>query len=225
MASLVRRLTSIELELRYYDFDEQLADAIATREVNAAIARTWTVLRGCEKSHRGFERLADLLRPDGANDLYGVFIVRRDSELTTLKELDGRTIALGPDSAYEKSHAARRALKEAGAAPGSVRVIDACAPVAAAVLERTVDAGVVSNYVVDFGGLATTGSPDEFRVIGRTASIPFITFAVSTEVDAESRGKLRQTLLEMHDERIPSGLCTTGFVAAEPCKPEELKTK
>jgi ABC-type phosphate/phosphonate transport system substrate-binding protein len=222
-ARAVKERADIELDLKFYGLDEQLAQAVQKGEVNAAIAKTWTVLSASKG--RVFERLADVPRQDGVNEVSGVFITRTDSALTTIQELDGKTVVLGPDLGYEKSHAARRALSDAGVKPGSVRILDPCVAVASAVFEKQADAGVVSSYVVDFGGLRLVSDPKDFKVIGKTKPVPFITFAVSAEVDPAVREKLKRVLLEMAGPGVPEGLYTSGLVAAKPWAPEELEKK
>jgi len=223
LAPVVKEQCGIELTLKFYTLDEQLVEAVERGEVNAAIAKTWTVL--CASKGRTFERIADVPRPDGVTELSGVFITRADSPLSTIGDLNGKTVALRPDVAYEKSHAARRALREAGVTPGAVRILDGCVPVAAAVFEKKVDAGVVSDYVTDFGGLALVSDPKDFKIIGRTEPVPFITFAVSTDVEAPVRAKLRNVLLKLCGDTVPAGLHTSGFVEATPWTPVELERK
>jgi ABC-type phosphate/phosphonate transport system substrate-binding protein len=221
-ASLSARL-GVAVELRYYPFDAGLIEAVRARAVDAVIAKAWTTLRAAKESRREFERLADLPTPKGSADLTGVFIVRRDSSVRTLADLDGKPVLLGPDGAYEKSFAAKRALSDAKATPSRVEVIDGCIPLAAAVLERKADGGVVSSYVADFGGLALVGDAAEFRQIARTKPVPFMTFAASTELDASYRAKIRAALLEISGQHVPEDLYTTGFTAPAPWEPEEVK--
>ena len=222
-ARAVKERAGIELDLRYYGFDEHLVQAVQKGEVSAVIAKTWTALSATKGLV--WERLADIPRQDGVNEVSGVFITRTDSPLSTIQELDGKTIVMGPDLAYEKSYAARRALSDAGVKPGPVSILDACIPVASAVFEKKADAGVVSSYVVDFGGLRLVGDPKDFKVIGKTKPIPFITFAVSAEVDPAVREKLQCTLLEMSGPGVPEGLYTSGLVPVKPWAPEELEKK
>ena len=224
--SLVRVVSEracVQLDLRYYALDEQLVQAVHKGEVNAVIAKTWTALVATKG--RVWERLADIPRQDGSDELSGVFLTRADSPLSTIQELDGRRIVMGPDLAYEKSHAARRALSDAGVKPGSVRILDPCLAVASAVFEKQADAGVVSSYVVDFGGLRHISDPKDFKVIGKTRPVPFLTFAVSAEVDPAVREKLQRVLLELSGPGVPEGLYTSGLVAAKPWTPEELEKK
>jgi ABC-type phosphate/phosphonate transport system substrate-binding protein len=225
MAEGVKARTGIELKPAYFDLDEQLAASVGNGEVQAAIGKVWPILQGRQGASRPFERLADLPTPDGRNELSGAFIVRRDSSLSTLKDLAGKSLALGPGTAYEKSFAATAALREAGVTPGPVKVLDGCVPVAAAVYERSLDAGVVSSYVVDFNGLALVSDPGDFKVLARTKAMPFITFAVSATVDRGVRDRLRDALLEMHGQGLPQGLYSTGFTAPQRWEPPELEQK
>jgi ABC-type phosphate/phosphonate transport system substrate-binding protein len=222
-ARAVRERADVQLDLKYFGFDEQLVQAVQKGEVNAVIAKTWTALVATKG--RVWEQLADIPRQDGVDEVSGVFITRTDSPLSTIQGLDGKTIVMGPDLAYEKSHAARRALADAGVKPGTVRILEPCVSVASAVFEKQADAGVVSSYVVDFGGLRLVGDPKDFKVIGKTKPVPFITLAVSAEVDPGVREKLQCALLEMSGREVPEGLYTSGLVKVKPWTPEELEKK
>ena len=222
-ASALGRRTGLEVVLKYCASDRDLSEAIAAGEVDAAIAKTWTILRASKASGRTFLRLADLPGPGGVQALSGVFVTRRDSGLKTLKDLEGKTVALGPETAYEKSHAARRTLEAAGVTPRAVRILDGCVPVAADIFEKKLDAGVLSSYVVDFNGLALVGDPKDFRAIGRTTGIPFITFAVSAEVDERHGSDLYDALLGPSRLKPPGGLQTTGFDVPTAWSPPELE--
>jgi ABC-type phosphate/phosphonate transport system substrate-binding protein len=222
-ARAVSERAGVQLDLKYYALDEQLVQAVQKGDVNAVIAKRWTALTATKG--RVWEQLADIPRQDGVNEVSGVFITRTDSPISTIQELDGKTIVMGPDLAYEKSFAARRALADAGVKPGPVRILDACIPVASEVFEKKADAGVVSSYVVDFGGLRQVGDPKDFKVIGKTKPVPFITIAVSAEVDPAVRERLQRALLEMSGPGVPEGLYTSGVVPVKSWAPEELEKK
>lgn len=221
----VRDRTGIELRLRYFRFDDQLAAAVAAGDVDAAIGKTWTILKAAAAADSDWRRLADLPRSDGVNELTGVFITRADSDLSAIEDIAGKVLGMGPDTAYEKSFQVRRTLEAAGVVPGSTSVLDGCVPTGAAVYEKEVAAGVVSNYVVDFNGLALVSDPKDFKVIGKTEPIPFITFALSAAADARFGRQLREALLEMTGDKVSKGLETTGFVVPTDWRPPELERK
>jgi len=217
--------TGLEVTLRYYAFDPLLEQAIRSGEVNAAIGKVWSIRRGSAGFEHPFVRLADLTQNTGANELAGVFLARTDRDVGSISALTGRRVAIGPETAYEKSHAAQRALADVGADPADFRVLDGCGPVTSAVLGGSVDAGVVSSYVVEFGGLNMLDTKRELSVIGRTAGMPFITIAVSADVDETTRRKLRDALFEISGQNIPDGLYTAGVVTPRSWEPAEAETR
>ncbi len=209
--------------VRYYPFDAQLSAAMKKGEVNAVIGKTWTVMAASYLAEHYFERIADMPGPKGTNDLTGVFIVRADSPIRTIKDLGGKSILLGPSSAYEKSFAARAVLYDAGIDPGKVDFIDGCVPLAAAIAEKSADAGVISSYVAEYNGLSLVGGAAKFREITRTKSVPFMTVAVSADLPADERAAIRVALFEMTGPKMPKGLLTTGFTEPAVWEPGELK--
>ncbi len=217
---LVRRLRDrdgLDVRVIYFPYDALLVDEMRAGHIDAVLAKTWTVHRAGE----GWDRLADLLTVHGSEDLSGVFIARADSRLKSVADLKGKKLLLGPDGAYEKSLAARRALHDADVLPECINIIDGCVPLAAEIIEKRADAGVVSSYVADFGGLALLGETTQFKELGRTKPMPFMTFAVSMKLRGTLRIRLREALLEMTGQNVPDGLYTTGFTAPAPWNPEE----
>ncbi|HUU44047.1 MAG TPA: PhnD/SsuA/transferrin family substrate-binding protein, partial [Planctomycetota bacterium] len=220
--AFARRLaegTGLDVQLNYYAFDPLLEQAIRSGEVNVAVGKTWSIVEASQGLEHPFVRLADLTGESGHNGLAGMFIARADRGISGIAALMGRKVAIGPDTAYEKSYAARRALAEAGVDPADYRVVDGCVATAAAVLGGDVDAGVVSSYVVEFGGLRHIDRDRKLKVIGNTEAIPFMTIAVSTSVDETTRAKLRETLLGISGDDIPEGLFSMGFVEPEAWEP------
>jgi ABC-type phosphate/phosphonate transport system substrate-binding protein len=217
---MVKRLSKragVTVRVVYFPFDAPLAGEMRAGRLDAALAKTWTVAR----AGGGWDRLADLLTVRGSGDLSGVFIARADSPLASVADLKGKKLLLGPDGAYEKSFAARLALHDADALPERVEIIDGCVPLAAEIIEKRADAGVVSSYVADFGGLSLLGDAAQFKEIGRTKSIPFMTFAVSTRLDPALRDSIRAALLEITGQDVPKDLYSTGFTAPAPWTPKE----
>lgn len=207
------RADGIAVTFSYFMSDDDLADALASGKVDAVVTKAWTLARIEHGRDVAFERLADLARPDGRAELAGAFVVRIDSPIETLDDLNGKTMAFGSvPGGYEKSIQAREMLAAAGINVTPKDVLDRCPEVLSAVYEREVDAGVVSDYVADLGGFDMIDA-DGFRVIARTEGIPFITFAVAETVPESSRERLRASLLRITGKKAPAGLHSTGFVA------------
>ena len=209
----------VRVVLRYLPFDAQVSDAMKRDLCGAVIAKTWTVIG----TYNHWVRLADMADAKGSTTLAGVFIVRADSSFRKIADLDGKRVLFGPKGAFEKSFLAEQALADANAAPSRVEVIDGCLPLAAALLEGRADAGVVSSYVADYGGLDLAGDAKRFREIGRTEAVPFMTFAVSPRLDAAIRERVAAALLEMTGQNVPQGLYSAGFTPPTPWIEKELK--
>ena len=94
---------------------------------------------------------------------------------------------------------------------------------AAEIIENRADAGVVSSYVADFGGFDLLGGAAQFKEVGRTRPIPFMTFALSTRRDGARRDAIRSVLLEMTGQNVPEKLYSTGFTAPAPWIPGETE--
>jgi len=223
LAAAVERDTGIRLVLRYYPFDSLLIDAARAGRVDAVFAKTWTVLRAARRSGQAFVRLADLPSPTGSRLLKGVFIARKDFPLYDLQDIDGRSFAIGSEAQYESSFGARRALAQVGATPADTVVLDSCLQVAALVWEGSVDAGVVSDYCVDHSGLQLVDDPEAFRVLGQTAGVPFVTFAVAESVNRRVRARLAECLSRLTGGRVPGDLHSPGLIAPIAWSPEELE--
>ena len=225
-AGLARQLseaTGLRLSVRYYKAEEPLSEAIRSGQVDAAVAKTWTILRAQVGSPVHLVRVADLRGRADDGLLRGVFITRADSGIASLADLAGKTVAFGSTVGYEKSYQARAALAALGVEPGRTIELEACIDVAAAVYERRVDAGVVSHYVVDDGGLEQVAEKGTFRELGRTEGVPFITVAISENVDADVRAKLTDALLTIPAVRVPVDLRATHFAPPRPWNPAELE--
>ena len=219
LSAAVRRVTGVQLNFEYFKLDQLLIEAVRLGRVDAMICKAWTAHRAAHAAGRPFERLADVPAPTGRRLLRGVFIVRADSSLRTLHDIVGRSFALGTDTQYESSVQARQALSLAGVRPGEMSTQESCLNTAALVWERQADAGVVSDYCADHSGLQLVGDPDAFRIIGRTAGVPFITFAVSHRVPRSVRARLKRCLLSL-DGRVPDDLDTTALIEPVPWRPE-----
>lgn len=222
LADAVRSETGLDLRFRRFKLDQQLAAAVRDGQLDAVICKTWTALRSAATAGRRFQRLADIPAASGSKLLRGAFIVRPDSSLKTLADISGKTFAVGSDSQYESSFQARATLTRAGVQPAENVTIESCLNVAALVWQRKADVGVVSHYCVDHSGLQLVGDPDAFRLIGRTAGVPFITFAVSEDVPPRTRARLSACLLKLTGRNVPEDLDTPGLIAPVPWMPREL---
>ena len=88
---------------------------------------------------------------DGTTAQSGVVVVRRDSGVTRLSQLRGRTVLFGPRTSTSKWVAATMLLQSAGIDVGrDIKAVNGgcCEDIAFAVAIRSVDAGVVCEHFI-----------------------------------------------------------------------------
>lgn len=199
------------VELKYLGTDELVVQAAKAGEIDGVICKTWTAMRAAEASGRELFRLADLSMPDGPDQLEGVFFVRADSPIKAPADLAGRTLAIGSEASYEKAQAARARLAEWGVMPSELREIQTCLSTTLAVFEGKVDAGVQSSYAWHFGTLEQVAPRDQFREIGRSGPVPFMSIAVFAASGMPPADRLRQAVDELA-ESPPADLGKTRIM-------------
>lgn len=130
-------------------------------------------------------------------DLEAVIVVRRDSALQSIKDLQGKTLASPPPGAAVTRLAAV-ALRQAGIDPATgvkvdyVRNHSNCMQ---SVLIGVADAcSTAAQAFLHFGKEEQMAS--RLRVLHKTASIPHALFVVHSRVGAKDREILRRTILE-----------------------------
>lgn len=224
LAVYIKKKTGIELVFHYYEESMELENEIKSGNLEGMICKCWIGLTIDKEAKRDFKRLADLTKPTGETGLRGVFITLKNSPLKTLADLKDKKIAFGDSSGYEKHYLAFKTLKQLGLEiPQNREEYFSCKESALAVLEKRVDAAVISDYAMEYDCIVVVGDPDDFRIIGETSeSIPFITFLLDTATAPEIHAKLSKALLEITGENISEDLFSKGWIMPMPWNPEEL---
>jgi ABC-type phosphate/phosphonate transport system substrate-binding protein len=140
------------------------------------IGKTLTVQVQAAAAGLAVRPLASLSDHRGSTKLRGVFVVAAGAPATTLAELQGLRIALGPATSEEKHAAARAALEAVGITmPAAPPIIQRCPEAAVAVFRGEVDAAVISSYalpLLESGSFVPEGS---LKVVGSTEPVRFLT--------------------------------------------------
>ncbi len=222
----VRSAAGIELEFRYFEEPILLQREIRAGRLDGMICKTWLGLTTARSAGREFTRLADITMPgQEPAELFGAFLVLKDSPLKTLADLRGQRVVFGMTNDYEKSHLADATFRAAGLPLPEPRLRSyACQDAALKLIEHQAEAAVVSSYAINFGCICVVAKPEDFRVIAETSQrIPFVTFMVEDKVAPAVRARLQQALLELKGERVPKDLFSNGVIPPIPWAPEELK--
>ncbi len=219
----VRRAAGIELEFKYYEEPLLLQREVVAGRLDGMVTKAWLGLCYARQAGRAFTRLADVTLPKGEpQELYGLFIVPKESPLKQLADLQGKRLVLGMTNAYEKSYLAEETLRVARLEVKKSAVFK-CQNAAVELVEQRADAAVISSYALHYGCINVVADPKEFRVIGETKRrIPFITFMVADKVAPAVRERLQQALLALKGDQVPADLLSAGLIPPIAWAPEEL---
>ncbi len=219
LAGLLSAKIGRPVELRYCNIEPQVIDVAGAGKIDGVICKPWTAEQAARSAGRKLDRLADfsMVGDDAPDLLEAVFFVRQDSSVRSLSDLAGRRLGVGGADSYEKSRAVRERLAEAGVPLDAISatVIPTCLASAVAVMDRDVDAAVMSSYAFLFGTPQAVGL-EGVREVGRTAPMPFITLAVFDTIPVAERALLREALLELTTTGGPADLGATRIMPARP---------
>jgi len=185
---------------------EQPADLIVGR---ASVVAEATQVK---ESVRPIARLTD---DRGVTDISGLFIVRAEDPAKTIGDLEDHKIAFGPTAEDERHSWALAALAKAGITPvPPLNVVPTSSDAVQELAQHKVDAAVISSYaqaILEGEGAAEQGA---FRVVGRTASEPFITVFVTSRIGPAAEREITNALLSVqaHPQLLEALKSKAGFV-------------
>jgi len=163
---------------------------------------------------RGGARALLLTERGGVSRYHGVFFVRRDSGIQSLKDLEGRAVAFQNTSSTSAYFAPAVDLLDAGLpmeillspmdrpAADSVGYLFARSElnIATWVHKRLVDVGVVSNLDWDDARRIPPAFRNDFRIIHQTPAYPRAVEMVRGDLEPAVQARLREVLLEAADD-------------------------
>lgn len=164
----------------------------------------------------GIEVLARPEYKNGTSTYHGLLFVRKDSGISSVKDMAGKRFAFVDKAttagyllplAYFKKHGVnyRTYLKEwyfTGTHEDAI--LD--------VLNRKADIGVAKNTVFERISASNERIRNELNILERSPDVPENGLGVRKDLDAETKRKLRNALLSMHDD--PGGAEILGTFGA-----------
>jgi ABC-type phosphate/phosphonate transport system substrate-binding protein len=218
----IERESGFRLQLDYFSETYQLEDAIASGKYDGALCKPWYAFRHEKEAGTRFERIADLLDPDGNRWLTGLFIVPTNSPIHSLREISGRRLFIGEPDSYEKHYAALLLLREQQTRPAQTVQRASCSENIGALQDGDADAAVISDYSLFADCAVDFASPEEFRILARTEKIPLASFMINcSRVTPEEARRLQSALLKCSGKDAPACLAGGGFAAPAPWNPPE----
>lgn len=198
-------------------FDESLALALRRTDGKAhlVIGKDAMVRADADKAALPVRRLASLTDRAGRVTLRGVFLVPAQSGIASWRDLAGKRVSLGPVE-DEEAHAAARAVLKEQHLDARVEVHSAGSMDAAALAmdDGESAAAVVSEHLpalLEGCGKLEKGST---RVLGSTASVPFIRVFATASVDDALEAKIQAALQKVaaHPALLDALESSEGFV-------------
>lgn len=211
---------NIDLQLTYQIEEFYIKDSLLTKKFDGALCKPWFALRLMPENGFNFKRIADLLDVDNNQWLWGLFIVKTDSPVSSMKEIGGKTLVIGQNDSYEKYHASQALLANEKIVPGSILNKSGCLESVGVLLDNKADVAVISNYALTASCAVDIAGPNDFKVIGETDKIPLCSVMLDMNKVSEADAlRLQSALLEISGDNAPAGLISRGFVAPAKWRP------
>jgi phosphonate transport system substrate-binding protein len=151
-----------------------------------------------------------------ANMMAGLFIARKDSNIKSFSDMEGKTILFGSKGAFDKYKAAAYTLQERGFDTKTyfkkISNGGKCPDIGKAVYDRKFDIGVVSDYT--WGETLENAKIDlsKMRVVGKTVLIPFLAVYACTDNLSDSQVKtIKKSVIDLSDPAILKALQASEF--------------
>lgn len=214
LQEILRTRYDIDLQLTYLIEEMYIQDSLLTGRYDGVLCKPWFAMRLVPQNDFKFQRVADLLDPENNPWLTGIFIVKKDSPITSLSEISGRTLVAGQEDSYEKYHAPLAMLKKEGIVPSAITNKSGCIECIGELLDNKADVAIISNYALTASCAVDIASADDFRIIGETDKFPLCSVVLDMNKVSEADAmRLQKALLEISGDNAPKGLAGKGFVA------------
>ncbi len=204
---------NIDLQLTYYMEPYHMEDQLRAKTHDGVISKPWNAFM-LSKQHRiNYKRIVDILDVDNNQWLTGVYLVRKDSPIQTLKDINGKVLVSGQEDAYEKYHAPFHMLDSLNINPGRTYQKASCLECINELLDEKAEVALVSDYVMFASCAVDVASEDDFRIIGQTEKMPLCSVILDMKkVSKADAMRLQNALLALSGEKSPEGMLSKGFV-------------
>jgi ABC-type phosphate/phosphonate transport system substrate-binding protein len=224
---LIEKLKSdynIDLQLTYCMEEYDLQDSIKSQKFDGAICKPWFAFMFVPEFKMNFKRIVDVIDPFGKRSLTGIFIVKKDSSIQKMEDINGKVLCIGQEDSYEKYHLPMEMLKKEGIKPSSIVQKSGCIEGINMLLDNAADVAVISDYALVASCAVDVASEDAFRTIWKTPDIPLCSVILDLNKVSESDAtRLQNALLHLSGDRMPESFSSKGFVKPASWIPEPFK--
>ncbi len=211
---------SIDLKITYFVEEFHLKDTLKTKQYDGTICKPWLAIQLIPETGIPFKRVADLLDPDNNQWLKGIFIVKKESPVTKLEEIDNLILACGQPDSYEKYHSPLAILENNKIVPSQFIYKSGCTECINALLDNQAEVAVISDYALTASCAVDIAPPEDFRTIYETETMPLCSVILDMSKVSEADAlRLQKALLEISGDSAPASLLSRGFVLPASWKP------
>jgi outer membrane protein assembly factor BamB len=181
-------------------YNQDLSNTLRSQPgpVDLIIGKASAVQSQAARANLPVRPLVRLTDAQGATDLIGLFVVRKDDLAKTIKDLTNYRILFGPACDQERDSAALATLARQGVTPmPPLQAVPSCTAAALAVAEGRADATVISSYAAPLLDGCDGVNKGALQVIGRTAPVPFVTVFATAQVTGPIERRIIDTLLSV----------------------------
>lgn len=204
---------NIDLQITYYMEPYMMEDQLKAKIHDGVITKPWNAFMLMKDNHLRYERIADILDVYDNQWLTGVYLVRKDSDIKTMADINGRTLVAGQEDAYEKYHAPLRQLESMNIKPGKIYYKASCLESINELMDKKAEVAIVSDYVMSASCAVDVASEDDFRVIGETEKMPLCSVVLDRKkISKEDAMRFQKALLALSKDKAPEGMLSAGFV-------------
>jgi len=217
---------NIDLKLTYFMESYEMEDAMKAKKFDGVICKPWTAFMLNEAAGINYKRIADVLDAFNNQWLTGVFLVRKDSDIHTMEDINGKTLVAGQEDAYEKYHSPFRILDEKGIRPARVYHKASCLECINELMDKNSEVALVSDYVMKASCAVDVANEDDFHIIGETEKIPLCSVILDmAKVSGADALRLQNALLAVSGKKSEESLLSDGFVKPASWQPKPYVIK
>ncbi len=188
------------------------------RPADLIVGRTSVILAEAAQMKESVRPIARLTDDHGTTDIFGLFIVRAEDPVRTLGDLEDHKIVFGPPTEEERHSRALATLAKSGITPVPPLVIaPTCSDAVHELTQHKAGAAVISSYAQALVEIEGTTNQDAFRIVGRTASEPFITVFATSRIGPATERRIADALLSVqaHPQLLAALKSKAGFVSLQ----------
>ncbi len=179
-----------------------IVERITSNEVLAAFLGSFT--GGLASAQLSMEPIARPVNRDGTSTYFGQIFVRKDSDIKTVADMQGKRLALVEKATtagyvFPRAYLRRHGVEDLGTFFSEVRFWGSHDATVSAVLNSEADIGAAKNTVMDWRMQADPRVEEELRVLAVSPRVPSNGLFMSTLLDPGLKEQVRDLLINLEN--------------------------